>query len=216
MRTFLALAAAAFLCSAANKGLPARNAPADYPAHGESKGIVVAAECADPDQVRGSFATDLTQYTVCEVAVYPKKDGTALDLQNMDFAMRADGRMVRPVAPRSIAAINQRKGQARSRDVTLYPTVGVTTGTWGTGTMVGVGVGMGGNAPGPASSDTDRRVMEQELEDKSLPDAVITKPVAGYLYFPVAAGKRRADTYVLEYQSGDAEVKLTLTAPKTK
>ena len=215
MRPFVALTLAALACAAANRGLPARHAPADYPAHSESQGITVAAEYMEPDQVRGSFATDLSEYAVFEVAVYPKKDGTLLDVQTMDFALRVDGRMVRPVEPRSIAGINQKKGQARSRDIVLYPTVGVTTGTWGTGTAVGVGVGMGGNAPGPASSDADRRVMEQELEDKGLPDAVITKPVAGYLYFPVGP-KRRPGTCVLEYQAGDTDVKLTLNLPKTK
>jgi hypothetical protein len=207
---------ASVVCAGANRGLPARNSPADYAAQGELKGITVAAECMDPEQVRGSFATDLTQYAVCEVAVYPRKDGSLLDLQAMDFALRVDDRMVRPAEPRSIAGINQRKSQARSRDIVLYPTVGMTTGTWGTGVGVGVGVGTGGNAPGPASTDADRRVMEQELEDKALPDAVITKPVAGYLYFPVAQGKRRSGTYVLDYQCRDGDIKLTLPAPKTK
>jgi hypothetical protein len=215
-RLLLTISLAAVLCSAANRGLPARNSPADYTAQGELKGITVAAECMDSDQVQGSFATDLSQYAVCEVAVYPKKDGSLLDLQTMDFALRIDDRMVRPVEPRSIAGINQRKGQARSRDIVLYPTVGMTTGTWGTGVGVGVGVGTGGSAPGPASTDADRRVMEEELEDKALPDAVITKPVAGYLYFPMASGKRRTGSYVLEYQGADGDVKLTLPAPKTK
>jgi hypothetical protein len=216
MKRLLAIWLTAIVCSAANRGLPARNSPADYAAQGGLKGMTVAAECMDPDQIRGSFATDLSGYAVCEVAVYPKKDGSLLDLQTMDFALRADDRMVRPVEARSIAGINQRKGQARSRDVVLYPTVGVTTGTWGTGVGVGVGVGMGGGAPGPASSDADRRVMEQELEDRALPDAVITKPVAGYLFFPVASGKRRSGSWVLEYQGADGDVKLTLPAPKTK
>jgi hypothetical protein len=199
---------------AAQRGLPARNSPADYPERAELKGLTVAAEYADPDQVRGSFSTDLSEYAVFEVAVYPRQDGRPLDLQTMDFALRVDGRTVRPVEPRTIAGINQRKGQARSRDITLYPNVGVTAGSWGTGTMVGLGVGMGGNAPGPASTPDDRRVMEQELEDKGLADAIVSKPVAGYLYFPV--GKRRPGSYVLEYQGADGDLKLTLTAPKTK
>lgn len=216
MRPILTLALTALACLAATDGLPARGTPADYPAQAESKGITIGAEYMDSDLVRGSFATDLSDYAVFEVAVYPKKDGTPLDLQAMDFALRVDGRMVRPVEARSIAGINQRKGQARSRDITLYPNVGLTTGSWGTGTMVGVGVGTGGNAPGPASTDSDRRVMERELEEKVLQDAVITKPVAGYLYFPVGSGKRRSTTYLLEYQGGDADIKLTLTAPRTK
>jgi hypothetical protein len=214
MRLIASIAFAAVACMAADRGLPARSSPADYPAQADSKGLIVAAEYSDPDTVRGSFSTDLSEYAVFEVAVYPRKGAPPLDLQTMDFALRVNGRMVRPVEPRTIAGINQRKGQARSRDITLYPNVGVTTGSWGTGTMAGVGVGVGPSGPGPAASPDDRRVMEQELEDKGLPDAVISKPMAGYLYFPV--GKKRPGTYVLEYQGSDADVKLTLTAPKTK
>ena len=111
MRILLAIPLAALMCSAANRGLPARNTPADYPAQGEARGITVAAEYMDASQVRGSFATDLSQYAVFEVAVYPKKDGTPLDVQLMGFSLRVDGRMVRPVEPRSIAGINQRRGR---------------------------------------------------------------------------------------------------------
>lgn len=212
----MATVALALACWAANRGLPARNSPADYPGQGEANGIAIAAECMDPDQVKGSFATDLADYAVLEVAIYPKKDGTPLDLQTMDFSLRLDGRMVRPVEPRSIAGIIQRRAQNRTRDIVLYPTVGVSTGTWGTGTMAGVGIGTGGGAPGPASTDADRRVMEQELDDRILTDAVITRPVAGYLYFPVAAGKRKGGSWVLAYDSGPTQVQVTVPAPKTK
>ena len=212
-RAVLTLAAASLLC-AADRGLPVRGSVADYPAHGDDKGVVVAADLMDPEQVKGTFATDLSQYAVIEVAVWPSKDGKPLDLSSIDFALHADGRMIRPAEPRSIAGINQRKSQSRSRDIALYPNVGVTTGTWGTGTMVGVGIGPGGNAPGPASTDRDRHVMEMELEDKGLRDAVITQPVAGYLYFPI--GKTRASSYQLEYSVNGIDVKMTLQAPKKK
>ena len=213
-RTSLLLAAVPLLLTAADRGLPVRASVADYPAHAEDKGIVVAADLMDPDQVKGTFATDLSQYAVIEVAVWPKKGSAPLDLSAIDFALRADGRMIRPAEPRSIAGINQRKGQARSRDIALYPNVGVTTGTWGTGTMVGVGIGPGSNAPGPASTDQDRRVMEMELEDKALREALITQPAAGYLYFPL--GKTRVPSYQLEYSVDGVDVKLTLVAPKKK
>ena len=213
-RLALIAGVAALMLTAANRGLPVRGSVADYQAHAEDKGIAVAADLMDPEQVRGTFATDLSQYAVIEVAVWPKKDGAPLDVSAIDFALRMDGRMVRPAEARSIAGINQRKGQARSRDIALYPNVGVTTGTWGTGTMIGVGVGPGGNPPGPASTDQDRRVMEMELEDKGLPEAVTTKPVGGYLYFPI--GKTRASSYQLEYTVDGADVKMTLQAPKKK
>jgi len=211
MKTAGLVLCAALVVSAADRGLPVRLNLGDYPAHAEDRGVVVAADTLDRDQIRSSFATDLSDYAVFEIAVYPKK-GAPLDLSTVDFAMRVDGRVIRPVEPRSIASINQRKGQSRSRDIALYPNVGVTTGTWGTGAMVGVGVGMGGNSPGPASTDSDRRTMELELSDKGLQDAIITSPVAGYLYFPI--GKRKVSSYDLEYSGTGSDVKLSLPAPK--
>jgi hypothetical protein len=212
---------AALLCAvsfaiAADRGLPVRGNVADYPAHAEDKGVVVAAEVMDPEVVRGSFSTELKDYVVVEVAIYPKKDGKPLEVSTIDFGLRADGRMVRPAQARSIARINQKKGRDDGRDITLYPSVGVQTGTWGTGTMVGVGVGVGPRGQrGPASSDRDREVMEQELDDKGLQEALVSKPVAGYLYFPVGS-KRKPASYRLEYQLDGVDIKLELPAPKTK
>ncbi|MDZ4801988.1 MAG: hypothetical protein SGI92_27855, partial [Bryobacteraceae bacterium] len=167
----------------------------------------VAADWMGADQVKGSFSTDLSDYVVVEVALYPK-DGKSVDLTTIDFALRGDGRMIRPVDPRSIANIHQKRANKRGSDLVLYPTVGMSTGTWGTGGGVGVGVGQG-RSRGPASTPRDRDVMEMELEEKALQDGQAAKPVAGYLYFPV--GKKKAAGYDLEYQNGDTDVKLRLT-----
>jgi hypothetical protein len=57
--------------------------------------------------------------------------------------------------------------------------------------------------------------MEMELSERALQDAVITKPAAGYLYFPL--GKRKVDSYEVEYQAPDGtRLKLTVASPKTK
>jgi hypothetical protein len=52
--------------------------------------------------------------------------------------------------------------------------------------------------------------MELELEEQGLQDGAISKPVAGYLYFPAAESKRKAGVYTLEYQLNDIDVKLPL------
>jgi hypothetical protein len=132
----------------------------------------------------------------------------------MDFALRVDGRLIRPRDPRTIAALNQKRGKARSRDVVVYPSVGVSTGSYGTGTNVGVGGGVGGGAPGPASTDQDRRVMQTELEERALQDTSTDKPVAGYLYFPV--GDTKAKSVELLYQHDGGEVRIPLELPKQK
>jgi hypothetical protein len=189
--------------------LPVRGSLDHYQTHASSDGVTVAAEAISETQVQGSFATDLSRYLVVEVAVYPK-DGQPLDLSTIDFGLRDHkGRLLRPAEPGTIARLNQKRGQSRANDIVLYPTVGVTTGTWGTGTSVGVGVGMGGNTPGPASTDADRRVMRTELEEKALQDGRIAKPVAGYLYFPIGGGDRK-DVYELTYSLDKTDVRLQL------
>ncbi|HYP08836.1 MAG TPA: hypothetical protein VER03_21565 [Bryobacteraceae bacterium] len=205
--------AAAMLASAA-PGLPARSDADQYTAKADTPTALVAAAVIPPDQVRNEFATTLVpRYYVLEVAVYPQ-NGANFDITPLDFGLRLDGRLIRPADPRTIAAQNQKRGRARSKDVLLYPTVGVSTGSWGAGTNVGLGVGMGGGAPGPASTDQDRRVMQSELEDRALMDRTSAKPVAGYLYFPVGDAKSSNAELIYQYDGG--EVKLPLILPKQK
>jgi hypothetical protein len=213
VRAIYSLALAACVtCS--GEGVPARGDADQYAAKTEVAGAVIAATVIPTDQVRNEFSTSLVpQYQVLEVAVYPAKGGST-DIDPMDFALRVDGRFIRPAVPRTIAAMNQKKARSGGRDVVLYPNVGVQTGSWGTGTAVGVGVGVGGNHPGPASTDQDRRVMQSELEDRALQDTAVSKPTAGYLYFPV--GETKARSVELVYQHDAGEAKLPLELPKTK
>jgi len=210
----IALGLLLFAFARGRDGLPARSTPDSYPAKGEVKGLVVAAEAMDQEQIRNEFSTKLVpNYQVLEIALYPAK-GSPVDVSPMDFALRIDGRLIRPADPRTIAARNQKSANSRQRDITLWPSVGVSTGTWGTGANVGVGVGMGGGRPAPASTDRDRHVMETELDDRDLPDGVADKPVAGYLYFPVGETKSRSAELVYQHDSGD--VKIALELPRKK
>ena len=199
---------------ASGDGLPPRSQVSDYAAKAEATKFVLAAEVIPPEQVRNEFSTTLVpKYQVLEVALYPSK-GSTVDVELLDFGLRVDGRLIRPASSRTIAAMIQKKASQGSRDIVLYPGVGVTTGTWGTGTNVGVGVGVGGNRPGPGSTDRDRRVMETELDDRGLEDGVADRPVAGYLYFPV--GETKSSTMELVYQHPDGDAKLKLEVPKKK
>ena len=202
---------------AAPAGLPVRSGPDAYAAHGEDHGVTIAAEPMSALDVRNSFSTDLRNYLVVEVGVWPG-NLKVLDLSAIDFSLRTGGDRgrspVRPVAARSIASINQKRSASRRDDIVLYPTVGMTTGTWGTGTNVGVGIGTGGNQPGPASTDRDRSTMEAELSDKALPETAVSKPVGGYLFFPLSITNKRVGTYEIEYQLDDVHVRLTVPAPK--
>jgi hypothetical protein len=207
----LLMAASLPLLCQRGPGLAPRSDPGDYAARGEDKGIRVAAEVLSPDNVRNMFSTDLSSYIVVEVALWPGT-GKPLDVSPVDFALKLDGGRspIRPVSPRTVAGVIQRKGESRRDDITLYPNVGLHTGSWGTGTSVGVGVGVGGGAPGPASTDRDRRTMELELEEKGLNDTVTQKPVAGYLYFPAGSKGKKAASAGLTYEIDGASVQLTL------
>jgi len=67
---------------------------------------------------------------------------------------------------------------------------------------VGVGVGKSGGPPDPGVTDRDRAAMQQELEDKSLPEGKATSAVAGYLYFPKPRGKAKNAAVRIPLHSG--------------
>ena len=82
-----------------------------------------------------------------------------------------------------------------------------------TGAGVGVGVGKSGGPPDPSATDRDRAAIQQELEDKSLPDCKATSAVAGYLYFPRPRGKAKNAAVELTYYSATGQLKLRLSTP---
>lgn len=227
----LALPLAAFATGPG--GLKPRPAPGDYPAHETAGGVTIAAAVLTPEQVKSAFSTDLTQYVVIEVGVYPGS-GQTLELSSADFALRigAQGEIERAANPRAIAASNQRKNTpkpSRASDVTIYPTanIGYESGGYdpitgrrrgGVYTDTGVGVGIGDQGPQPprpGSTDRDRAVMDQELADKTLPDVKTSDPVAGYLYFRLSP-KTRTSALELQYLAAGGRVRVLLPAPRGK
>jgi hypothetical protein len=61
-------------------------------------------------------------------------------------------------------------------------------------------------------TEADRKTMETELRDKSLPQGEAAKPVSGYLYFPVSTNKKVQ--YELVYSGNGQEIRLQLPMPK--
>ena len=180
-------------------GIRPRGSATDYPAHETAGGVTVAAAVIPPEQVRKLFATDLNGggYIVLEVAVYPEA-GRELNVASGDFMLQMgpNSETVRAASPPAIASILQKKNlpkPPRPGDITITPgaTIGYESGgydpatgrrTHGVYTGAGVGVGVGGagapQVPGPASTDRDRTTMQQELEDKALPEGKTTTAVA--------------------------------------
>ena len=146
-----------------------------------------------------------------EVGVFP---AVAVELRPQDFTLRAgnDDQAFFPSAPEEIAID---LAAARPRRVRVFPSVGIgyENGPWGRGLSTGVGVGVDGQRPYPRGPmGANRRVIEIELRDKSLPEGSLTEPVAGYLYFPVKL--QRNVHYNLELTRNGQVLSLPLPAPR--
>ena len=228
----LTVIAAVVVCSltlawaGGKQGIPARTSLGDYAVSQQKTELGIGANQLSRTEVHNSFATDLERgYVVVEVGVFP--GSTGIDLKHASFVLRVPGTttLVRPATPETIAAALQKDSQPRKSDITLYPTTTVGYETGGrlpngqrapgglsTSTGVGVGVGGAGAPPRPASTPADRATMRTELQEKGLPEGALTKPTAGYLYFPLASKDKQ--TYQLEYVADGTRLVLALPQPK--
>jgi hypothetical protein len=220
-RTCIFLLLLSSLALAQNPPAP-RPSAKDYQSSQTESQYSVGAKLLSKTQIQNSFATPLAgRYVVVEVGFYPA-DGKIIDLQRSNFALLAsDGTSsVAPVTPEEIASILQKR-PGSSRDVTLYPGANVGYQSYPVytpngntrqvgGPVYGAGLGVGvGKSTSPATTDSDRKTMETELSDKQLQSGEVSKPVAGYLYFPIASKDKLS--YQLEYRSTDTTSKLTLS-----
>jgi len=227
---WIGLAAAVAL--AQSGGMTPRPNPSDYPAHAATKTATVAAALVPPEQVRRIFGADLTHagYVVFEVAVYPDPNAQ-VDLTPADFALRVPpgGSTMRPAEPQVVAAATIPYDKHTPDPTSLPGNVHVyTEATIGyesggpyrrggvyTGGGVGVGVGDPPGAPRPSgnpqSKDQARDELEARLAAKALPAGRLNQAVAGYLYFPKPADKRKADRYELAWY-GEESARLVVKA----
>jgi hypothetical protein len=190
------------LVFAAPKGTVARAAAEKYALHASQDGIGIGLVLLSQEQARKQFVSDMNRCcVVVEIALYP--DGNKpLSVSLDDFAISAVGSesASKPASAKVVASTLQKKA-ADTRDVSVYPSVGVGYGSGGydpaTGTrtpggtykQVGVGVGIGSNGPQAGSTDKDRAAMETELSEEGLPEGSTSAPVAGYVYFPITPKK---------------------------
>jgi hypothetical protein len=205
-------------CLAVGQNAPApRASAAAYPASKVQPVYSIGAKRLSKTEVQNSFATPLAgRYIVVEIGFYPA-DSKTISLKQSDFVLRtSDGNdQASPASPETIASILQKRPES-SNDVTLYPTANVGyvsypdyNGRRVSGPVYGAGMGVGvDKSTSAATTGSDRQTMETELLDKELKDAEVSKPVAGYLYFPIAT-KQKAE-YQLEYQGTDAVTSLPL------
>jgi hypothetical protein len=207
-------------------GRTPRSSSSDYPVHQDTNSATIAAVRVPPEQLNKNFPADFgKKYVVVEVAIYPKAG--AVEQVSRDFVLRLVDAESHPDTAEEVA------GMWRPRNTTtpeLNKPVHVTAETGvivqngtdpntgrrtnGVGTYEGVGVNNYPNqTPMPSTSshaDADR--MEAQLDKWALPEGKITSPVAGYLYFPVAAKKSKG-ALELQYTHDDTSANLKLPAP---
>jgi len=189
---------------AAPKGTVPRGSFDRYALHAAQDGVGIGVVLLAPEQARKRFVSDVNRCcVVVEIALYPDKN-KPLAITLNDFSISATGSetAAKPATAKVVAATLQKKA-ANTRDVTVYPSVGVgygsggydpATGTrapGGTYTQVGAGVGIGGGQQSGAT-DKDLSAMETELSEKGLPEGTASAPVAGYVYFPITRKKGAA------------------------
>lgn len=227
-----ALALACFSAAALMAGDPEGIAPrprvSDYEQRAQTPAAEFGAELLSQEETRKTFVSDIGRaYLVVELGVFPK-DSFGVDIQWRNIVLRdeASGEFYRPASPESIASYLY-KATPKSRDVTVQESVSVIYTTGGGGydpygrypprgvsTQVGVGVGVGDSRPGPVPEDRD--TMELELGEQSLPEGIASKPVAGYLYFPVTGKDRKKARLVLEAVAGGQTATFDLGTPKRR
>ncbi len=202
-----------------------RSKAQDYPAVHEQQSLTLGAAQLSAKLVRKAFVSNIGKnYIVVEVAVYPKSE---TKISPQDFVLRSvdEKGAIYPADPVRMANEINEKDQ-KGTDVAVHPVAGleVSTGSapddpyYGnrrSGTHVtttsGVMVDMNSKKKDPKTSDGNRKAMVAELTEKSLPESTVSKPVAGYLFFPVTPGK--TIHFQLEYQSPGGAVVIPLPSP---
>jgi hypothetical protein len=176
------------------------------------------------EEARKAFVSDVNDCClVVEIALYPRKD-KALDVSLNDLTLRQIGSetAAKPSSATLVAATLQKSSRGK-RDISVYPSTEIgygsgsvydpNTGTQRVGgiyTRTGVGVGVGNTGAG--ATDKDRSTMETELSEKGLPEGSAAVPVAGYVYFPIHSGKKKA-SYQLSFMLNGNQVVLALPQP---
>ncbi len=226
MKTLVAAIAVLFALTIASAdsthGIKPRHTAADYPVFQQHQSLALGAEQLSQKQVQHAFATELDKrYIVVEIGIFPAAHGT-VKLNSSDFQLKIAGtkEVLRPASPETIAQVLYKK-PATTHDVTVTPvgSIGYDSGgrdpygnryPGGVTTSTGAMVGISKNKVG--GTEADRKTMETELRDKSLPQGEMTQPVSGYLYFPVSTNKKVQ--YDLEYSVNGQEIRLRLPIPK--
>jgi hypothetical protein len=225
---------ALWLCAAgvlalADTGTPTRSSPSDYSAHESVRYATIAANYLTTSQVTTVFSNTVSKnFAVVEIAVFPEP-GRTFDLEALDFALKTEaGDRLYAVTPEE-AAWHGKKPPSSSappsdatRGVNVITEAGVGYGTR-TNPVTGKtdhevvtfgGVGVDNRPAPPMPSQTSSADATYQLEGKlrglELQEGQTTRPVSGYLYFPLSR-KPKNGPLILEYSRSGERAALTLS-----
>ena len=226
MRAILACVVGSMILSiaanAADTGVPPRGGASDYPVHGAADAATIAADIIPPNQVAKMFSPEISkQYIIVEVAIYPG-NSAPFDVESTDFALRVGQHVGRADRPIDVAPWAERRDTARLPvDVTTETGViyqrssdPVYGHQQSVGTYTGVGVSQPGqNVPSPPNPKVDPRVIYEKVRRSALAEGDTKTVLAGYLYFPQYAKRRKSDAIELKYAKDNVTLNLDLGKP---
>jgi hypothetical protein len=206
-----------------DSGVPPRDAATDYPVQGRANTAVIAAAIVPPKQVSRMFSPEVgKRYVVVEVAIYP--EGVPFDVESANFALRVGKRVGRADRPLDVAPWPEGYGTPRRSPVDVTTEAGIIYESGndpvygrrqGVGTYTGVGVGVPGrdDVPPPPDPQIDPRAVYDKVQRMALPEGDTRRAIAGYLYFPQYAKRKKSDPIELKYARDDVSVDLLLGKP---
>lgn len=185
------------------KGLPARAAPADYPAQGTAGSVTIAADFKGHSipTLQAIYTTE--DFVVVEVGLFGAADAR-LKLSLEDFSLRVNGKKTAlPNLPVDFIARNV-------KDPEWEPT---TTDSKGSKTKIDTGGGgkSGDPPPPPPKMPIEmQRAMIQRVQKASLSQGDRPLPQAGLLFFEYGGQEKGIKTLELIYSgaAGKATLKL--------
>jgi hypothetical protein len=197
-----------------------------YPASAQQGQLSIGAQWLTAEQTRRAFAMELHQSVlVVEVAIFPGK-GAPINILRSDFAVRSTGseKASKPLYPRSVALTAERPsgsgvdteayervGIGIERGERIDPVTGQRERVGGVYTTTGTGVTV--RSKGGQPTERELEAMERQFSDKSLPEGTVSRPLAGYLFFPFP-DKKKVGPYDLECRLGAVKLVLALKSSK--
>jgi hypothetical protein len=217
----------------AQHGIRPRSTSEDYPIHQSvrtehGKALAIGVTLLPEKQVKKVFSPALNKkFIVVEIGVFPPP-GASATVAGADFALKIGEEMVHPLSADSAAAS---LGRARNPDPNwdnhdIHGSAGAGIGyERGTDPVTGrpvrglsrsAGVGAANDpAAGPypypdPPPPQDPRNVQEDVENRGLPEGATADPVAGYLYFPVPSKIRKNGQFLLLYLAGESPVTMPL------